>query len=273
MGWKIWQQSGAKQLLTQPFHLLTTTLLSLLLPLSFLLLARLSAAHYFFTQTQPQNSPLFFSLFLYTNPSLLPSLISLLTVATLIHGLTGQTTLLTESPKQISRPHLYVAWISLSILQVCVGFGIEGSIAAGIEGSGLGHETSLPSRVVFFLGLHETMLYWWRAVVKPVVDDSVFGFSKEERWVERVAVASSFGTLWWWRLRGEVESLVVVVEAKKELMMDIGVADFVGWWLYYLTVIIGTIRIVKVVMWFGVILLLRRVEVNQVDSIGNEEKV
>ncbi|GFS33467.1 hypothetical protein Acr_00g0028610 [Actinidia rufa] len=98
-----------------------------------------------------------------------------------------------------------------------------GSIAAGIVGFGLGNERSLPSRVFFFLGMHEMMLYWWRAVVKPVVDDTIFGFSKEERWVQRVAVAASFGTLWWVRLRHEVESLVLVLEVKKKLSMDIGV--------------------------------------------------
>ncbi|PSR85943.1 Retrotransposon-derived protein [Actinidia chinensis var. chinensis] len=269
MGWKIWQQSYAKKLLTEPFHLLTTTLFSLLLPVSFLLLARLSAAHYFFTQTQPPNSPFLLSLFLYINPSLFPALVSVLIIAALIHSLNGQTKL----AKPISLPHLYTAWILLSILQVCVFWGIEGSIAAGIVGFGLGNERSLPSRVFFFLGMHETMLYWWRAVVKPVVDYTIFGFSKEERWVQRVAVAASFGTLWWVRLRHEVESLVLVLEIKKKLSMDIGVADFVGWGLYYLTATIGMMRAAMGIMWFGVILLYRMVEENQGDSIGNEEKV
>ncbi|XP_057483958.1 uncharacterized protein LOC130770484 [Actinidia eriantha] len=147
------------------------------------------------------------------------------------------------------------------------------SIAAGIVGFGLGNERSLPSRVFFFLGMHETMLYWWRAVVKPVVDYTIFGFSKEERWVQRVAVAASFGTLWWVRLRHEVESLVLVLEVKKKLSMDIGVADFVGCGLYYLTATIGMMRASMGIMWFGVILLYRRVEENQGDSIGIEEKV
>ncbi|KAF5931445.1 hypothetical protein HYC85_032318 [Camellia sinensis] len=83
------------------------------------------------------------------------------------------------------------------------------------------------------------MVYWSRTVVKPVVDDTVFGYVKEERWVERVAMAASLGTLWWWRLRGEIESLVVMVEVKRELLIGVGIADFVGWWLYYLTVTIG----------------------------------
>ncbi|KAA8543024.1 hypothetical protein F0562_021481 [Nyssa sinensis] len=111
------------------------------------------------------------------------------------------------------------------------------------------------SRVVFFLGLHETMLHWMRTVVKLVVDDTIFGFRREERWVERVAMAASFGTLWWWRLRDEIESLVVVPEVKTQLLISIGLADFVGWWLYYLTVTVGMIRVVKGLMWLGMILL------------------
>ena len=92
-------------------------------------------------------------------------------------------------------------------------------------------------------------------------EDTVFGFSREERWVERVAMAASFGSLWWWRLRAEVEPLVVMVEVKKELSLGVGVADLVGWWLYYLTVTIGMVRIVNGIMWLGVIFLCRRVRV------------
>ena len=61
------------------------------------------------------------------------------------------------------------------------------------------------SRVVFLLGLHETMQVWARMVVRPVVDDTVFGVAaREEKWVERVVVAASLGALWWWRLREDV---------------------------------------------------------------------
>ncbi|CAL5357739.1 unnamed protein product [Camellia sinensis] len=95
------------------------------------------------------------------------------------------------------------------------------------------------------MGLHETMQYWWRRVVKPVVDDTVFGYLKEERWVERVAVAVNFGSLLWWRLRDEVSHLVVVAEVKREMAMGVGVAEFVGWRLYYVNVTIGMVRTVK----------------------------
>ncbi|KAH7836995.1 hypothetical protein Vadar_008315 [Vaccinium darrowii] len=284
MGWKIWLEK--KQLLTsatliQPFYLLTTTLLSLLLPLSFLLLARLSASYAVFTsdpypQPHPSNySSILISLFIKTNPSFLHAVVSLLTAATLIHGLTGQKLVTTESPDPNFRPHLCISWILLCTLQLCIGFGIEGIIAAGIDGYGFGNERSLSSRVVFFLGLHEAMLYWWRVVVKPVVDDTVFGFVTEEKWVERAAMGVGYGALWCWRLRSEVESLAVMVEVKREMEMGVDIADFVGWWLYYLIVTIGMVRIVKGIAWVGVILLSGRVEANpiDIDYTENEDKV
>ena len=85
-------------------------------------------------------------------------------------------------------------------------------------------------------------------------------------------MALSLGGLWWWRLRDEVESLVIVAEMKREL----GVADFVGWLLYYLTVTIGMVRVVRGLMWVGMVLLgrrTRRVEHNYGDSCGDEDKV
>lgn len=101
------------------------------------------------------------------------------------------------------------------------------------------------------------MANWCRVVVKPVVDDTVLGFPREERWTERAAAAVSFGGLWWWRLREELESLVVVPEVKRELLMGIGAADFVAWRLYYLTVTIGLVKIVKGFMWLGLTLSRR----------------
>lgn len=118
------------------------------------------------------------------------------------------------------------------------------------------------------------MLYWLRTVVKPVVDDTVFGFAREERWIERVVIAISFGSLWWWRLRDEVESLVVVAELTREMDMPVGAAAFLGWWLYYLTVTIGMVRVVKGLIWFGMILLCKRVEHrNGGEVLEVEEKV
>ncbi|KAJ4727814.1 Transmembrane protein [Melia azedarach] len=260
MGWQNLPLK-VKNFLIQSFHILTINLLTLLLPLSFLLLARVSSAHYLLTiisYPSQLSSSFFLSVFLYTNPALLYILVSTVSVATLIHGLTGKLNIINESPGTVYRPRLYTAWIFLCTLQICVGLGIEGSIAAGNDGASFGIERSLLSRVIFFLGLHETMLLWYRMVVKPVVDDTIFEVHKEEGWVDRVAMALSFGGLWWWKLRDEVESLVVVPEVKKEMLMSVGVADFVGWWLYYLTVTIGMVRIVKALLWLVMIFLCRR---------------
>ncbi|KAH0978212.1 hypothetical protein GBA52_027931 [Prunus armeniaca] len=193
-----WEQRAKKLLMSltsflkQPFHTLTITLLSLLLPLSFLLLARLSCANYLFnlsfTPLHPDpnystttTSSTLFSLLRYATPSLLYILVSIVSTAAFIHCLTGKITIITEFPTPIFRPRLYTAWIFLCTLQVCVGLGIEGSIAAGINGATLGgvdERICLLSRAIFFLGLHETMLHWCRVVVKPVVDDTVFGAAR-----------------------------------------------------------------------------------------------
>lgn len=281
MGRRIWLEK--KLLWIQPsFYLLTTTLLSLLLPLSFLLVARLSTSYSLFSLdrdhpiTHPSNlSSILISLFIETNPSLLHALVFLIAAATLFHGLTGQTLFITEPSEPNSRPNLYISWILLCTLQLCIGLGIEAIIAAGIDGDGFGHERNSSGRIVFvfLLGLHETMLYWWRVVVKPVVDDTVFGFVREERWVERAVMGCGFGALWWWRLRDEVESLVDMVEYESETPMGVGIAGIVGWWLYYLIVTIGVVRIVKgIITWVGVILLYR-LEANpdDDDDVENED--
>lgn len=268
-------------ILREAFHILTITLLGLILPLSFLLLARISYARYLLSLDSYYSTPdsSFVSSFsLYANPALLYFLVSMVSIATIIHGLTGKLTTMTNSSTTPTfRPKLYTAWIFLCTLQVCVGLGIQGSIPAEItDGSfGFDMEGSLFSRVIFFLGLHETMLHWCRVVVKPVVDDTVFGVSRKEILVEKVAVAVSFGSLWYWRLRGEIESLVVVGVAKRELSMGMGMgmADFVGWWLYYLTVTIGMVRIVKGILWFSMILICtRRVGENLDDHTSTDEE-
>ncbi|XP_057428045.1 uncharacterized protein LOC130721295 [Lotus japonicus] len=284
------------------FHLLTITLLSLLLPLSFFLLASLSAAkHYLQTftlflhspQQQQQPFSFLFTLALQINPCILYVLVSIVSIATLINGLMGKITLLNDSSTSpVLQPSLYIAWILLCAFQFCVGLGIEASIAAGIfefdnsssssSSSSFGEsaaERSLLSKVFFLLGLHETTQVWYRVVVRPVVDDTVFGGAKKEKWIERVAVAASLGVLWWWRLREEVESLVVMAEAKKsEQFGELELKDFIGWWLYYVTVTIGMVRIVKGLMWMFMVALCRRrvteVPVSPVvESSLNDDKV
>ncbi|KHN43453.1 hypothetical protein glysoja_002036 [Glycine soja] len=249
------------------FYLITFTLLSLLLPLSFLLLAKFSDAQYYLQTLawyhSPQHFPYVLTLALHINPLILYVLVSIISMASLIHGLTGKIIILSDSLSSSStflQPRILTAWIVLCTFQVCVGLGIEGSIEAGLYDSNdesmsfkFGVERILLSRVVFLLGLHETMQVWARMVVRPVVDDTVFGGARK-----RVVVAASLGALWWWRLREDVESLVVMVEAKTEQLMDVRVSDFVGWWLYYLTLTIGIVRVLRGLMWMVTVCLCRR---------------
>ncbi|KAK6803904.1 hypothetical protein RDI58_001688 [Solanum bulbocastanum] len=197
-------------------------------------------------------------------------------VAALSHTLTGGTSCFIKCTLDpVSRLRLYTAWFFLCILQICVGLGIEGSIAAGVDAYEIGYERGFLTRAIFFLGLNETMFFWSNYFVKPVVDDTVFGILRENKWSEKAALAMSFGGLWWWRLRDEVEFLVVVVEKKRDLLISIGLADFVGWWLYYLTVTIGMIKIVKSLVWVVYVMFGRRVvDINNTvgDSRNNDEK-
>ncbi|KAL1565159.1 hypothetical protein AAHA92_07411 [Salvia divinorum] len=258
----------------QSFQIITTTLLSLLLPLSFLLLARLATAHYLLSvsENHPPPSPVSFiaSYLLYSkNPTILHLLVSIISVSSLSNALTGKTMFPGRSPAEpLTRPRLYVSWLFLAVLQLCVGVGIEGTVAAGVEGSNFGQEGSFICRLVFFFGLHEIMLFWRQAVVKPVVDDTIFGGGwRAEGRLEKAVVGLSYGGLWWWRLREEVEALVVVAEVKREMMMGIGVVDFVGWWLYYVAVTVGMVRVVKGLISTAAILTRRR------ESRPNDEKV
>ncbi|XP_045832552.1 uncharacterized protein LOC123923847 [Trifolium pratense] len=260
---------------TRIFHLLTITILSLLLPLSFLLLASLSAAKFYLQIHSSQPLPYFFTFAIHTSPCILYVLVSIVSVATLINGLMGKITLLNDSSNSVLlQTRLYVSWkwILLCTFQICVGLGIEASIAAGVfdsddndvfyvndDGSSFVVERSFLSRMIFLLGLHETTQIWSKVVVRPVVDDTIFGVGKRERlWIEKVVVAGSLGTLWWWKLKEEVENLGFMGETKKEQLMEVGIEDFVGWWLYYLTVTIGMVRIVKGVIWIFMISLCRR---------------
>ncbi|CAI8603702.1 unnamed protein product [Vicia faba] len=270
------------------FHLLTISILTLLLPLSFLLLSSLSGAKFHLeTHSLQEHLPYIFSFAIHTSPCILYVLVSIVSVATLINGLMGKITVLNDSSNSILlRTRLYISWkwILLCIFQICVGLGIEASIAAGVFDSDEDVfvedvvERSFLSRMIFLLGLHETTQIWSKVVVRPVVDDTVFGNGKREGlWVEKVVVAGCLGTLWWWKLREEIENLGVIGETEKEQLMDVGIEEFVGWWLYYLTVTNGMVRIVKGVMWIFMVSLCRRrvIEVSEVEleQNQNDEKV
>ncbi|KAF8107013.1 hypothetical protein N665_0129s0081 [Sinapis alba] len=265
----------AEQLLFKPFRLLTTTLLSLLLPLSFLLLSRLSSASFLFSliKSPPQPESSFFSVFHCTNPAILYAFVSSISVYSLVLGLTNKIT--DTDPNRLIPfyPHVSIAWLTLFFVQISVGLGLEETNSDGLI---IGSERNFLSRLVFFFGLHEVMLLWCRVIVRPVVDSTLMGgdasqHRREETVVERVALAVSCGTLWWWKLRDEVEALVGVAEAKRALLlllpingnnvnvsMEVGTVDFVNWWLYYMVVTIGMVRIVKGSLWFGMVLLFEQ---------------
>ncbi|WJX85163.1 hypothetical protein P8452_67661 [Trifolium repens] len=277
------------------FYFFTHTLLSLFLPLSFLLLAKLSQIQYYLQRinflhqqyyyfSSPQKISYFITLALQINPFILYFLVFLISITSLIHALTNKVINLSNSSisscsSNIVHPRIYIAWILLCVFQVCVGLGIEGSILVGLydsESSNFGVERSFLSRVVFLLGLHETTRVWCLMVVRPVVDDTVFGgVNRKERWVEKLGVTMCLGALWWWKLRDDVENLVVMSEAKKDQLMDVGINDFVGWLLYYLIVTIGMVKVVKGLMWFIAMICPCRREIgtSMVESSENDDKV
>ncbi|CAA0843291.1 Unknown protein [Striga hermonthica] len=273
--------NGKENRFRRPFEIVATTLLSLLLPLSFLLLGRLSTARYLLSASDTyllssSDDSFLRSFFLShaKNPTILHLLVSVVSVSALVHALTDKIGPGSGGGRNAHRRRplrLWAAWIFLCAAQVCVGMGIEGSIAAGVDGSGFGRGNGAVCRAVFFVGMHETAVWWWRVAVKPVVDDTVFGRRREEGWGDRAAVAAGCGWVWWWRVREEVESLVVVAEVRRELMIGTGAADIMGWWLYYLTVTVGMVRVVRGIL-CAVVFATRRREGGEAGRT-NDDKV
>ncbi|KAJ8748267.1 hypothetical protein K2173_000839 [Erythroxylum novogranatense] len=278
MGWQNWQKLLNYAVFTEAVGVVAVTLLSLLIPLSFFAIAKLCSYNYLVTVTsdiEHPSSSFLFSFVLYINPAILYVLGSIVSVATLVHGLTGKAFLILihDATGRTYKPCLYAAWITLTTLQFCVGTGIAGTQLFGIDNYSFENGRSLLCRIIFFLGLHETMLQWFRAVIKPVVDHTVFGVSRDETWVQRVTMALAFGTLWGWRLGEEVDSLVIVAGAKMGLVMPLGVADLIGWWLYYLTFAIGVVKIIKSLFRFCMLIHCRRVCKFLAEPDWHEEKV
>ncbi|KAL1221534.1 hypothetical protein V5N11_025381 [Cardamine amara subsp. amara] len=229
--------------LIRPFQMISISLLSLLVPLSFLFLSRLSLSSS--SSASVAISGVSYVLH-HADVGVLYTILSLIVVSTLIHNLSG------KPECSVFHSRIYICWIVLFIVQACVAFGIEGTMSttmfinADKSLSLAAQERWVLVRVMFFLGLHEVMLMWFRVVVKPVVDDTVFGvYVVEERWSERAVVAVTFGLMWWWRLRDEAESLVVVAEVKRNLLIRLEGLDFVNWWIYYICVGIGLVKIFK----------------------------
>ncbi|KAJ8443858.1 hypothetical protein Cgig2_032682 [Carnegiea gigantea] len=249
MGWK---EGGKKKIWLQSFHLFSTISISLLLPLSYLVLARLASARYlvFFACELPTSSFLS-SFFLCTNPNILCALVSVVGLNALIHALMDQVSPTDRHPGLTFYPRVHEACFFVGALQVCVGLGIEGTREAGLKEVmfELGGNKGMLTKVVMLVGMHETMVCWCRTMVRPVADTGVVGGEEESsQWAERTALGLSFGGLWWWKLRHEVDALAAVVEIKRHMMIRVGLSDLLGWWLYYLTLIVGISTIAKGMM-------------------------
>ncbi|KAM6558855.1 hypothetical protein CsatA_028094 [Cannabis sativa] len=251
------------------FRIITLTLLALLLPLAFLHLAKIVFSRFLLlsqvalipiiplssssSSQYPNHSYLHT-----TNLAILYLIVSTLSLATLLHTLTNNkltTTSLTTTTTTLGN---YVAWILLLTMQVSIGLGLGNNdllslVVEGNKFSSVRTDRTLYSKAIFFLGLHETMIRWSSLVVEPVINDTSFGVvwrrKKEEEMVKRVLMSIGFWCLWCYLgLREEVEALVFVAEVKWELIlfdninMNLEMADFVGWWLYYMTVMIGVVK-------------------------------
>lgn len=240
-------------------RILATTFLSLLVPLSFLLLSRLSAARFFYSITKldeanhPHKISFLTSLFYYSNTTLiLTVVVSVVAISALVHCLTGGNKAAFFITSK--RGRLHASWALFFLIEFGLILGIHGTIDEEIKNSYAYTEGTLfsPSRLFFALGLHETMVFWWRNAVKPVADETaVFGVSGEAfGWVESVVSAVAFGNLWWRKLRDEAEALVVLPWVMRvELRMDVAAADVLGWLLYYLTAAIGAVRMIRALFW------------------------
>ncbi|RZC51662.1 hypothetical protein C5167_020097 [Papaver somniferum] len=162
-------------------------------------------------------------------------------------------------------------------LQITVGWGIA-IVVPGVwpdpDEYGVDKRSLLISRIIFYMGLHETMLHWASIVIRPIVDCKIFGGSRSEKWIEKAAISSGFGALWWWSLKDKVDTLALAVEIKRELLIGWGISDFINWWLYYLTVTVGVLRVVKCFIWFAKgLLFYRRPQDSNNGSCEDDNKV
>ncbi|XP_010542839.1 PREDICTED: uncharacterized protein LOC104815920 [Tarenaya hassleriana] len=247
-------QKDRNSCLFRTFQMISISFLSLLVPLSFLFLSHLSLFNYhlpalstliptgFSHNLLSMNHPLH-----QINVGILYIIMSFITVATLIHSLCGKTV------NSVLHSRLYIGWIVLFAVQSCIAIGIRGTVSVSLDGRSFLESQERWvwnwTRVMFFLGLHEVMLTWFRMVVKPVVDDTIFGGYTEERWSERAVVAATFGAMWWWKLRKEVEGLAAVAEIKRKLLIGLEVLDYVNWWMYYVCAVIGLVKVLRGILW------------------------
>ncbi|KAK8914509.1 hypothetical protein KSP39_PZI023825 [Platanthera zijinensis] len=211
------------------FHTASLIVLSLLHPLSFLLISR-------------QNSP--------PHPSSTPIsvcfhiLISSLSLSSLYSSISGH-------PLRLKLPAA-VAWAILCLYQACITFGIETTIREGFKppknttctGD---HETRLKSALLF-IGIYDQTILWRRKFVKPVVDDALYGKESEEWGAERLMTGAGLGVLWVWLLQGELGTLVLAT-GEGGLRRAAGCSGFVVWMVGFVTLMAGFVRAVEMIVW------------------------
>ncbi|PKU83586.1 uncharacterized protein LOC110106537 [Dendrobium catenatum] len=212
------------------FHSVCLTLLSLLLPLSYLLLCRLSYT---------PLSPTFIILYV---------VVSFLSVSSLFYSITGHTL-------HIELPNC-IAWVILCLFQTCITFGIEGTIRDGFQpiqnANAFAHEMWL-KRTFLLIGIYEQMMLWKDKFVKPVVDSTFIEERMEQR-NDRFLMGLSFSGLWLWLLQTEVEPLVLA-STMVGFSRRVGWCDFIIWFVTFATLMTGFVRAVQFLVWQLSILL------------------
>ncbi|KAJ0979919.1 hypothetical protein J5N97_015393 [Dioscorea zingiberensis] len=236
------------------FHKVSLTLLSLLLPLSFLLLSRMSSP-------SPMLSPsIFVSFTLRISSLLLQSLVAIISLSTLYCALTSR----------IPRPPLFISWTILFIFQASVSFGIESSIAAGVQPVAAVSTCRVPwiAYTIFFIGLYETMMTWVKMLVKPVADDTIFMSSINDCFIDKVVVGLAYSVLWMKVLQDEMEPLVLAV-GNEGLVMHGGCSGLLLWLIGYVTTIAGLMKIILGAVWMIEKLLFFHCRDAEEDSISS----
>ncbi|KAL0927441.1 hypothetical protein M5K25_001608 [Dendrobium thyrsiflorum] len=215
-------------LVKQSFHRISLTLLSLLLPLSLLLLSRLTSS--------PPTCKII-SVILYI-------LVFVLSFTCLVFSITGHS-LTMKAPRSI-------AWVILILFQGCISWAIKVTTTTTFEPIGGDDDNIILviwiKRTFIFVGVYEIMVRWRRVIVKPVVDDTVYGEERKEKGVEKTMMGIAFIVLWLWMLRMKVEPLDFVA-GNGSLGKGVQWSGFALWLLGLAVLMTGSLRVVGVLVW------------------------